>query len=299
MWTHSPNTSSSPDPSATDTLPIAAMSGIEVLGAIASAVQLATSCYQLQKRVRMRSGDRALTTTIHIECGILISDINNHILTLTTESRQAAQHLVDRLIAIKARIEKRQSRKSLVKGVTVLRLYGGSDKDDLMAALQEYQTRAALIGSVAVNAVLSQVNRDRITEDVQSSLLSITSGLTGLGYNMTQTENRLRSIITTIEAVDGKMDVTLSQLSEISCEVKRSNALFSDFKAERRDVMSEKRAVVREYRPVCGHLNPLGQLDRGDLEVDYGTMKGYLESIVQGGGWTSDLDIVECLWDVV
>ena len=159
------------------------MSGIEILGAIASVVQLTTSCYQLQKRIRMRSGDRELGTTIHTECVILINDINNHILTLSADSRQATQHLLDRLTTIKERIERRRTRKAILKGITVLRLYGGSDKDDLMVALQEYQSRAALVGSVAVNDVVSQISSGGITATSCVHFLII-CGLNGIGYNI-------------------------------------------------------------------------------------------------------------------
>jgi hypothetical protein len=33
--------------------------------------------------------------------------------------------------------------------------------------------------------------------------------------------------------------------------------------------------------------------------VDSGSMKGYLESIVQGNEWPSDLDVWECMCDIV
>lgn len=275
------------------------MSGFEILGAIASVVQLATSCYQLQKRIRMRSGDRELSTTIHTECGLLINEINNHILTLSADSRQSTQHLLDRLTAIKERIGKRRTRKAIFQGITVLRLYGGSDKDDLMVALQEYQSRAALLGSVAVNDVVLRISSTGgITADIQSSLLSITSGLNGLGYNMTQTEDRLRNILSEIKTVDGKMDVTMNQIAEIGNDVKRSNEAWCNVTDTIRDMIKEEGALFRESLSLRGLLNPLGRVERGDIEVNLGSMKDYLESIVQGNGWPSDLDIWECVWDV-
>jgi hypothetical protein len=275
------------------------MSGLEILGAIASAVQLATSCHQLQKRVRMRSGDKALSATIDAECGILINEIKKHILTLSADSRQAVQHLLDRLTTIKSRIEQRKTRKAIIKGISVLRLYGSSDKDDLLVALQEYQSRAALIGGVALNNVLLQTSRGGMTQELERSLVSITNALTTLGYDMSQTENEIRRISRTIEEVDGKIDATLNQLSEISCDVKKTNDAFYNLKTTLQDAMKEELVLFRESLPVRGLLNPLGCVDRGILEMDLGTMKGYLESIVQGGGWPSDLDIWECIWDVV
>jgi hypothetical protein len=276
------------------------MSGLEILGAIASAVQLATSCHQLQKRVRMRSGDKALSATIDAECGILITEINKHILTLSSDSRQAMQHLLDRLTAIRSRIERRRTRRSIIKGLTVLQLSGSSDKDDLLVALQEYQSRAAFIGSVVLNTVLLQLNRGLVTSELEASFLSITSALTALGYNMTQTENQLRSINIAIEGIDAKMDTTLNQLSEINHIATRSNEAFRDLRTTFQEVMREELALVRESLPVRETLlNPLGRADRGDLNMDFGSMKGYLESIVQGNGWPSDLDVWECICDVV
>ena len=65
-----------------------------------------------------------------------------------------------------------------------------------------------------------------------------------------------------------------------------------------RDVIKEEGALFRESLPVRGLLNPLGSVERGDIEVNLGSIKDYLESIVQGNGWPSDLDIWECVWDV-
>jgi hypothetical protein len=275
------------------------MSGLEILGAIASAVQLATSCYQLQKRVRMRSGDKVLSSTINTECGILINEIDKHILTLSADSREAMQHLRDRLTAIRSRIERRQTTKSIIKGITVLQLYGSSDKDDFLVALQEYQTHVGIIETAAINEFLSHASRSVVTPELESLGLSITSALTALGHNMTQTENQFRSINSAIEGVDGKMDAALSQLSDISCEVKRSNNAVHDLRAMLKDTMKGERALARENVPVRGLFTTLGQVDRCDLQVDFGTMKWYLESIVQGGGWPSDLDVWECICDVV
>jgi len=208
------------------------------------------------------------------------------------------QHLLDRLTTIQSRIEQRQTRKGILKGITILRLYGSSDKDDFLVALQEYQSRAALIGSLAVSNVLSKADRGDITSEFETALLSITSALTALGCNMTQTENQLRSIKTAIELVDGKIGASLTHLLEINSEVKRSNDALCNLKATFQNAMKEELTLFRERLPLCDFLVTPGQLDRGDLEIDLGCMKGYLESIVQGNGWPSDLDIWECIWDV-
>jgi len=274
------------------------MAGLEILGGIASAVQLATTCYQLQNRVRMRSGDRSLSATIHAECEVLIDDINKHILSLSSDSRLAAQHLLDRLTEIKSRIEKRSTRKRIVKGITVLRLYGGTDKDDLLVALQEYQSRAAMISSAAVDTVLRNSN-GRMAPELEGSLRSITGALTTLGYNMTQTENQIQCISRTIKGVDGKMDATMTQVAEIRSTVERSNDRFGNLKATVQDAMKEELACFRTSLCGLGLFNPLSQVDRSDLALDFGSMKTYLQSIVQGKAWPSDLEIWECIWDVV
>jgi len=246
----------------------------------------------------MRSGDRSLSATIHAECEVLIDDINKHILSLSLDSRLVAQHLLDRLTEIKSRIEKRSTRKRIVKGITVLRLYGGTDKDDLLVALQEYQSRTAMISSAAVDKVLQNSNGG-MTPELEASLRSITGALSTLGYNMTQTENQIQCISRAIKGVDGKMDATMTQLSEIGRRVESSSDSFANLKATLQDALKEELAGFRTSLCDLGLLNPLSQVDRSDLELDFGSMKGYLQSIVQGNAWTSDLDVWECIWDVV
>lgn len=46
-------------------------------------------------------------------------------------------------------------------------------------------------------------------------------------------------------------------------------------------------------------IDEAGQLDRGNLGNDYGTMMDFFWNIVTGGGVSTDQDIWECMVDVV
>lgn len=76
-------------------------------------------------------------------------------------------------------------------------------------------------------------------------------------------------------------------LGELKFGVQRSNQAFSELTTTLQDNMAL----------LCSLSS--GAIDRRHFEVDLGSMRAYLQSIVRGGGWPSDLDIWECIWNVV
>jgi len=81
------------------------MTGLEVLGEVAAALQIGQFCYNIQKRYRGQPADRALTSTVYTECQLVLDAIDKHILNLTGDTYRAVYRLHERLSTIKVRIE--------------------------------------------------------------------------------------------------------------------------------------------------------------------------------------------------
>lgn len=178
------------------------MPGLEILGAAASAVQLASTCYIVQKRLRQLPCDRQLTKTIEIECGDLIAEINAN---RALAEQEACEQLCRRLRGLKARIEKRKTAKwTLAKVSKVLQLNGIAYKDEFITILQEYQTRAAMVGNGFAQETLEIVKEIRMT--TKSSDTQNTESCSKLKA-MKEELNKLRSSLRAIEALGEEIKV--------------------------------------------------------------------------------------------
>lgn len=267
------------------------MSGSEILGVISAIIQITGFCHDVQKRIRKRSGDRELSGAIVEECGRFIAEIDQTILSISTESPQALQTLRNRLVVIKTRIEGRRRRNPFMRGILALRLYAGSDKNDLLIAMHEYQTRA-------VQSILDHVGNNGIRNDIREFMISTTTALNALEQNVGESQNENADRIGRV--IDGKLRTAIETFTVLNNEIQRSNrVLNSDLKAAVQACIKEEFALLRDDVAFVCSPNSVGQLDRGDLAIDLGTMKDYLERIVLGNGYPSDQDIVECVSDVV
>jgi hypothetical protein len=149
------------------------MSGLEILGAVASAVQLGVFCVSATNRLCAMCSDHKLAKAIHAECLSLTSEIDKTMLTLTSDNRIHAQDLQQRLGIIQKRIERRTQRGWVIKFSSKLRLNGVSDKEEVLFALQAYQTRVSLSGTAAVEDIQSRVGAAGIPKDVEGLLKPI------------------------------------------------------------------------------------------------------------------------------
>jgi hypothetical protein len=153
------------------------MSGLEILGAVASAVQLGVLCVSATNRLCAMCSDHKLAEAIHAECVSLIAEIDKRMLTFTSDNRILAQDLRQRLFNIQKRIERRRERVWIIKLSSKLRLKGVSDKDEVLFALHVYQTRVSLSGTAAMEDIQSRVGAAGIPKDVERLLAPIISNL--------------------------------------------------------------------------------------------------------------------------
>jgi hypothetical protein len=99
---------------------------MDILGAVASAVQLATVCYQVADHIAQLPEDQRLLTSLEAQILRLRAEINTRIPTFCAASREAAQDLSKRLVEITANITLFRKRKRFVvfKGLRRLRANG-------------------------------------------------------------------------------------------------------------------------------------------------------------------------------
>jgi hypothetical protein len=95
--------------------------------------------------------------------------------------------------------------------------YGNFYKEELIMALQDYQTRAKMYGNGIVEKVLARVSSDRITTEIRTSLLPIVEALEILCNNTSKTSDELTLIA-------HKIDSALSSFTESHEDIEKSNA---------------------------------------------------------------------------
>jgi hypothetical protein len=95
--------------------PLLNMLGLEILGAVASAIQLGVLCVSATNRLCAICSDHKLAKAIHAECLSLITEIDKRMLALTSDNRVPAQDLRQRLLTIQKRIERRRQRVWIIK----------------------------------------------------------------------------------------------------------------------------------------------------------------------------------------
>ena len=273
------------------------MTGLEILGAAASAVQLAVTCYNIQNRIRRINSDRELVKTVQSECTELIARIGGIESRLNPEARPDIHNLKTRLVGIKSRITRTRNSKNLViRGIHCVRLQGSSYKDELVTALQEYQTRAAIHGNIVIEQVLSRLSKDGITQEIEADLRPIREGLTTLGELSLQAKEALATTTEMISVVDNNVRDVLATLEEIKLNAQANPVLNME---DIRRVMRTEFNALRSPLPVLQTIEERARVSPSEQQVQTMSMQEYVEKIKMEGGHLSDLEIVECLSDVV
>lgn len=262
------------------------MTGLEILGAVASAVQLAVTCYDVQKRVCKIPSDRQLIKTVETECTTLIAKICENLVSHQRKEHDDAVHeLHRRLVELTAKIEKWNHNSTRLAQVFGLRLHGNSLKEELIMALQDYQTRAAMDGNRIVEEVLRLVSSDKNATEVRTSLLPIVAALKILHNNTSKTSEELT-------LVTHKLDYALAIFNESHEGTRKSNADVQNSVNELRRDFGEFRSSLPAIRAF-----ETGPIKRSSLVIDC-TMREFLENMKRDGVWLSDQEIWECVWGV-
>ena len=160
------------------------MSGVEILGAVAAGLALAQLCLASARRLSASYSDSRVSETIRTECSTIIKEVDDQLIHMMPGNRPAAQDLRKSLASIVNLIEKRDKRKWVLKWSAKLgfRVYNLDYKDDMIRALQQYQTRTAVIGNAAVEEIRSRVAPVGIPEDMNRLLIPIIESLVTVAF---------------------------------------------------------------------------------------------------------------------
>lgn len=132
---------------------------MDILGGIASAVQLASLCYQISEHFARRSEDKALLTSLETQIIRLQVEMNARLSELNPTSRQAAQDFSNRLGEILDKIVSFRTKKRflLLKSLGLFRASG--IWKEFMIALQIFQVKVTTLEGDAVNQILERADR--------------------------------------------------------------------------------------------------------------------------------------------
>ena len=196
------------------------MGALDILGAIASVVQLIVLVYCVEKRWSELPADQRLTDSVHSQCILIIQEIDWRRATLSPDNVLASEAFRASLASIKSEIEKRRTQSAFKRWFTLLRLFGQSDKDALYVAAQEYLSRTGISGDAAVERIYNRVSPNGIAEDVKGLLLPITTTLTSIHQTSSEARDRVESLEGGIKESLRLMGNVLSQaLEEAKSEI--------------------------------------------------------------------------------
>lgn len=259
------------------------MTGLEVLGAVASALQLGKLCFDVQNRIRERRADHVLAIAVHKECELLITEIDKRIPALSTDTRHTVSTLRGQLVTIKSQIEARQKRNIFFKRLTILKQYGARDEKLMLLACQQYQIRASILGSLALK------NGHKAIES--------TCGFTTDPMVL----ETLGSIANTLEILNTKLfehlgPATIQELTvTIQSELQHSA---SNIQQTIRDTIREEFSSVRTQLPIMPLLQTGGPMADHELQLEPGNLRDFLQNLGTQDP-VSDIEIWEIIWDVV
>jgi hypothetical protein len=248
------------------------MSGLEILGAVSATIDIGLFCHRAIRR--LSQSDRELSNAILAECTTLIEEIDKRTLTLLPDSRPATATLRTRLSDIKSKIETRKMRNKWIKGVAILRQFGTSDKESMIAALQTYQTLAVMWGNEAIEKV--QLGNNEIKNDVKTAFQHISQVL---------------EVIATSSAHVG---------TEMKTMRVETNAGIEAIKTLSNDILREIQEIRNESGyPVLSVIKRSSDIDRAQIEIKLDTTTEYIQKVRGAGGYLSDLEVWELVWDFI
>lgn len=255
------------------------MSGLEIVGAVAASLQLAGVCVKVSSRLLGIRGDEELLATIHADCILLLAEINQLMLELSPECRPAAHLLADRIHGVRNNIERKRKYTGFFKAIIIGTGNGLEYRDKLMFAMEQYQTKAAMLGNATLQMILKG----------QSNLPD-------------QMDSIVRPVIHSL----GRLELDIQRVKEENIAEKQKAChllqeqqvkMSQEFRAIVME-LKEERMLLRKDLAKFTLASSQQTVERPALVVDYGTMADYLLKTCQSG-WPTDQDIWECFHDIL
>ena len=260
------------------------MAAINILNAVDTAIQLGGFCYDVVKRIHDIKSDRELSKTIHTECITLIAEIDERYVSLIEESKCIADALKTQLSAIRSRIEKRPAERNWLRKVwTSMRLYGASDREDMLTALIGYQARIGTSSIVILQKIDQQVGPEGISRDLERAKATIV--------------NKLATLQAKVQEQSQRRDVELLKVfSALRMLVRQVRESRKDVLEVKGDVQELKQLInfllsSMVTAPALGRCNVTSSMDGAQsFEGPAYTMEEYMRRLETPGGCAADED---------
>jgi hypothetical protein len=196
-------------------------------------------------------------------------------------------------VKIKSEIEKRNTQKTWMKALYMWRLYGRSDKGNLITALQAYQT----ITLLSASDVLGKFHKEHgiFSDDCHFAFNQIHSNISALAADVSVVGNEVKGLQVGIIDLQSTVGKTATAIGEVKGQIERTNSAIEAFA---RDVLKEVQALRQQSTyPVLGVIDRTSNLDRARLDVKLDTLNEYLHKLRASDGVLGDLEIWELAWD--
>ena len=270
---------------------------MEVLGAVASAAQLATMCFSFQQRLCQLSADKRHLAKVVNGCTELSKEIDNLILQLPSEVRKHAKTLSDHLSDIILDIERLQKRR-FVKFITILQLRGKEFEARLQSALTEFQVHAVLSGNQILEEIRMHIGTERLSAETHQKMDLVKTSLDALQENHTG----LRERIEELTAINTKIQSTAQKTLVVVQDT--HNELF----ASRQDMsfaLSEIGQIRRELQMIQSQLPAIhsiwgsSAMDRITVMEPSACLDEHLKHQYSSSTLATEMEIYEVLRDIV
>jgi hypothetical protein len=172
---------------------------MDVLGAVASGVQLATLCYQIAAHLHSLPEDRQAIASLHEQILELKDEVNDQLPHLSSASRIAAQDLAAKLDSVITDIAKFRQKKRFAWLKTPANRYYQA----FMSALQQYQTRAVAIANEGIGEVYERVGPEGLSKEVKDALDPIGKQLADLNSMSGQVAATHKRVVEANVKIDG------------------------------------------------------------------------------------------------
>ena len=179
-----------------------------------------------------------------------------------------------------------------MKGVNILWLYGNSDKENMVMALQNYQALAVMWGVEAIQKV--QLGTDEVKETIQR----IEQSLAMLATSPINVKTEVNTMRTNIAGLQESINESVTLAKCTNAGVETANAIIESLKTFSKDILQELKSLRNHsMQPVLSSLNRPSDMDRAQMEIQFDTTNEYLQKLRDSGGYLSDLELWELVWD--
>lgn len=273
---------------------------MDILGAVAAGVQLATVCYAFQQRICQAASDKHLLELIRKECTTFAAEINATILQLPPAIRKYAQTLCDNLREIVLDIEGLRKRRLLVRVTTILQLRGKVLQETLKNVLTEFQFHAVLAANQVLENIHTRVGENGISAEIQEKLNPLITNLAALREKNIELNNKIDLLTSRNTEVCFTGHQTLVVVRDTQSQLRETRQDMSMALSEISQLRKEIQAIQSQRQPIYSEsIRDSPPIDKIDTTEPMANLYEHLKSLYSSGALATEVEIYELLRDVV